>query len=530
VWSPTVPLPRSDHPEAHYYGYHSAISGDNIVIDADDATFDDADDVGAAYVYARSGSSWVQSQLLRGAPGGKNGFGGSVAINGDTLLVGGSLGESRGAAYVFVHEQTWVQQGAPLVSPSPGPLDKFGSWDGFGSAVAVSGDTAVVGASNQIINGVAEGAAFVFVRQAGVWAPQGSMLAAPDGSGIADFGATVAIDGDTILVGAPHNPNLDSVGTAYIFVRNAGQWSQQGPALKSGLPNDDYFSYSVSLSGDTALVGARSAFDQEGAAYFFSRSAGVWKQQGAALRPLHGLQASVGTAVAIQGDRAIVAAADAAPYMAPRTGALFVYTRRASGAWSQQVPADQVADQSEDLSVGQSVGLSGDVVVVGALGIQEGHGAAFALQVCADPASCQQVTEVGAAGASGAAGAGGEAGLDISLGGAVDEVGGSLGVAGSDVATPNTGGANTGGANTGGSHSGSSSVGLPVGGSNAGGAAAISAGSNAVTSDTASACGCHLAERRTSPARAWTALALLGLPCMLRRRLRGAIAKGQPKS
>jgi hypothetical protein len=522
VWSAIAELPRNDHPEAHYFAQRTVISGDTIVVDADDATFDDGSE-GAEYVYGRTGSVWVEQQLLRGASGAQNGFGGSVALDGDTMLVHGWLGGTHGAAYVFVHEQSWVQQGEPLVSPSPGPPDQFGEGDLFGTAVAVSGDTAVVGAPNQVINGVPEGAAFVFVRHAGVWAPQGSMLSVPDGTGYASFGSVLAVDGDTVLIGAPHNPYADTLGAAYVFVRNGEQWQEQGPALRSGQANNDEFGGAVALSGDTVLIGAQSAFDQQGAAYVFSRSDGVWKQQGAALRPLRAGQPNIGSAVALQGDRAIVAARSAGGGITPREGALFLYTRDASGVWSQQGAGEPVAAASEDLAVGQSVGLSGNDVVVGALGIADGHGNAFTLQVCADPSACQFVDQAGAGGDKSAGGAGGEAGAEASVGGAL---GGSTGAAGSGF--PSVGGSSTGGASVAGSNSGGSYVIVPVqmsavGG--VGGGPAVAVDDRAVAS-----CGCRLAERRAPATHTFAALALLALPCMLRRRLRGAIAKGQPKS
>jgi hypothetical protein len=212
-----------------------------------------------------------------------------------------------------------------------------------------------------------------------------------------------------------------------------------------------------------------------------------------------------------------------------RAGELFVYSRSASGAWSRQGPGEAVVAASEDLAVGQSVGLSGTDVVVGALGLAEGHGAAFALQVCSDPDACQFVDQAGADGDSSASGAGGEAGISAAVGG-TSGIGSSVG--GSNVAGSNVAGSNVGGSNVAGSNVGGSNVaGSNVGGSNVGGSNVAGVGETARDENRGvTACGCRLAERPESPVSAFAALALLALPCMLRRRLRRAVVKGQGKS
>ena len=162
--------------------------------------------------------------------------------------------------------------------------------DFFGYSVALAGDTALVGACDRTIGGnTYQGAAYVFVRSGGTWAQQGA-LTASDGAAHDGFGSSVALDGDTALIGAPGHQVGDNgaQGAAYVFVRSGGTWSEQGGALTaSGGAASDWFGSSVALDGDTALIGASAARvgdnAAQGAAYVFVRSGGAWSQQGGAL-------------------------------------------------------------------------------------------------------------------------------------------------------------------------------------------------------------------------------------------------------
>ena len=157
--------------------------------------------------------------------------------------------------------------------------------DEFGYAVALSGDTAIVGAYADSTDTASQlGSAYVFVRSGGSWTQQ-QKLTISDGFEGDHFGWSVAISGDTALVGAPSADigGILNQGAAYVFVRSGGTWSlQQRLTASDGVANDE-FGHSVALSGDTALVGARSAdIDDEanqGAVYVFVRSGGTWSLQ-----------------------------------------------------------------------------------------------------------------------------------------------------------------------------------------------------------------------------------------------------------
>lgn len=259
---------------------------------------------GAAYVFFRSGTTWQQQgPALTSSDGSAgDGFGQAVAVSGDTALIGApakliGVDLTQGAAYAFVRTAgTWAQQGSAFI-----PSDARAT-DAFGFSVAISGDTALVGAPNKTIAGnFVQGAAYVFVRSAGAWQQQGAPLTLADGQASDAFGTSVALSGDTALVGASGR------GAAYVFVRSGETWTAQGPALVgSGHASGDQFGASVSLSGDTALVGAPLAM-VAGAAYVFTRNGTTWTQQGPPLTSPD-TTFSFGAGTSLSGDAALVGA------------------------------------------------------------------------------------------------------------------------------------------------------------------------------------------------------------------------------
>jgi hypothetical protein len=453
--------------EGDNFGISVAVSGDTVVVGAvseDSSTTgvnstpnDSGTDAGAAYVFVRNGGVWSQQAYLKPAAVGttQSGdmFGVSVAVSGDTVVVGahredsstlgvqagaGAPNESvtdAGAAYVFVRSAgVWTQE-AYL---KPAAVGTTQAGDLFGGAVAVSGDTVVVGAvwedgSTTGVNSTpnesasSAGAAYVFVRVAGVWAQQAYLKPAAVGTTQAgdNFGSSVTVSGDTVVVGAHRedsstlgvqagagapNESVTDAGAAYVFVRTAGIWVQQAylkPAAVGTTQVYDRFGISVAVSGDTLVVGASQEDSSTtgvqagagtpndtlgtdgdtGAAYVFVRSAGVWTQE-AYLKP-----AAVGTtqagdlfggAVAVSGDTVVVGAyredgsttgvqvgagtPNDALGSGGDSGAAGVFVR-SGGAWSQEAYAkasNAPTGPGAGDRFGQSVAVSGDTVVVGA--------------------------------------------------------------------------------------------------------------------------------------------------------------------
>ncbi|MPY89097.1 MAG: hypothetical protein GEU99_14360 [Luteitalea sp.] len=247
----------------------------------------------------------------------------------------------------------WVQQ-AKLIAGDGSPFDFFGT------SVALEGDTALVGTQPDTVFSDSPGAAYVFTRSGGVWSQQAKLVAA-DGAMGDFFGTSVALSGDTALVGALAADPAGSTnqGAAYVFTRSGGVWSQQAKLIAADGAVGDSFGKSVALSGGTALVGASGANDlQGGAAYVFTRSGEVWSQQ-AKLVAADGADGDrFGGSVALSGDIALVGAVYATGDNDPDQGAAYVFTRGDDG-WSEQATLS-AADGARRDEFGWSVALSGE--------------------------------------------------------------------------------------------------------------------------------------------------------------------------
>lgn len=203
----------------------------------------------------------------------------------------------------------------------------------FASQVALEGDTALLGALGAGDN---SGAVYVFQRASGVWAQQ-QKLVAGDAHPFGSFGAVLALEGDTALIGAPQ---YDTPGAAYVFVRSGGVWTEQQRLVANDGVIHDQFGYAVALSGDHAFVGAPSVGGDAGAVYAFARAGGVWAQ---AAKLAGGGAQSFGISVAAQGDRVIVGDAYAS-YAFSRSGDAFAQTGilRPSGSTVADAPGHEI--------------------------------------------------------------------------------------------------------------------------------------------------------------------------------------------
>jgi uncharacterized repeat protein (TIGR02543 family) len=301
-----------------------------------------ADAAGAAYVFVRTGAVWSQQAYLKASNAeGRDEFGSSVAVDGDTVVVGADGEDSNavvvngnqadnsssgsGAAYVFVRsETTWSQQAYLKASYNQA---------GIGNSIAVSGDTIVAGTPGE---DNLSGAAYVFVRNATIWSQQAHIMASNAEAGDR-FGGSVAVSGDTIAVGAYNEKSSATgvngnqadnsasfAGAAYVFVRNGATWSQQAYLKASNTDFvGDMFGRSVAVSGDTVVVGAYgeasnatgvngnqadNSASSSGAAYVFVRTGAVWSQQ-AYLKASNTEAGDLfGMAVAVSGGTVVVGA------------------------------------------------------------------------------------------------------------------------------------------------------------------------------------------------------------------------------
>ncbi|MEZ5402007.1 MAG: hypothetical protein R2729_20205 [Bryobacteraceae bacterium] len=420
------------------FGFAVAASGETVVVGAPfedsaatgvngDGTGDGSFDSGAAYVFVRSGGSWSQQAYLKASnPNPDDRFGSAVAISGDTIVVGAPKEDSvvvgvngnqfdnnaqqAGAAYVFVRAgSAWAQQAYLKASNTE-------SGDEFGRAVAISGDTAVIGATGEDSeatgvggNGSANGAqlagaAYVFTRLGTFWSQQ-AYLKASNTNAFDQFGWSVAISGDTAIVGAPgessvatgaNGNQLDNnsfaSGAAYVFTRTGLTWSQQAYLKASNTGASDQFGYAVAASGETVAVGApgedsnaigvngsglNDLSADSGAAYVFLRSAGLWNQQAYVKASNTGTADRFGWSLGLALETLVVGAVgedsnatgvngSQASDTSPDSGAAYVFVR-SGGIWVQtdylKASNTQTADQ-----FGHAAAVAGDIIVVGAFG------------------------------------------------------------------------------------------------------------------------------------------------------------------
>ena len=220
-------------------------------------------------------TSWIQKQNLLASDGAvEDYFGISVSLDGDTALIGAYMDDDygywSGSAYVFTRTgTTWTQQ-AKLLAPDGGAFHSFG-W-----SVSLDGDTALIGAAWDAYKGVDSGSAYVFTRTGTTWTQQAKLFASDAAPGDY-FGISVSLDGDTALIGAykDDDKGIDS-GSAYVFTRTGTTWTQQAKLLASDGTAEDYYGLSVSLSTDTALIGAPLAGNNgAGSSYVISRTGGT---------------------------------------------------------------------------------------------------------------------------------------------------------------------------------------------------------------------------------------------------------------
>jgi hypothetical protein len=304
IWRQQDRIFPPDNADDYSFGWSVSISGDTALIGA--PQYASGGSPGYTYVFTRTGTRWIQQAKLTASDAADGDFfGQSVSLSGDTALIGAwgddDNGNWSGSAYVFTRTgTTWTQQ-AKLI-----PSDNAAA-DNFGTSVSLAGDTALIGAPYDDDKGDASGSAYVFTRIGTTWTQQTKLLAS-DGAQNDQFGISVSLDGDTALIGATYgNGNEADSGSGYVFTRTGSTWTQQQKLLTSDGGTGNKFGYSVSLSDDTALIGAFWDFNdnEPGSAYVFTRSGTTWSQQ-------QKLQVSdktawcFGISVSVDGDTALI--------------------------------------------------------------------------------------------------------------------------------------------------------------------------------------------------------------------------------
>lgn len=343
----------------------AALQGAYVSVSADGNTaivgaFLDNGGTGAAWVYTRNGAIWSQqgSKLVgTGTVGNaQQGYSVSLSADGNTAIVGGVQdNSSAGAAWVYTRSGgVWSQQGSKLV----GTGAVGNAQQGYTVSISADGNTAIVGGWADNSNA---GAAWVYTRSGGVWSQQGSKLVGTSAVGNAQQGISVSLsaDGNTAIVGG--RSDNSNAGAAWVYTRNGGVWSQQGAKLVgSGVSAAAQQGRSVSLSadGNTAMVGGNFDNSQQGAVWVYTRSEGVWSQQGSKLVGTGAVGAAqLGLSVSLSADGNI-AIVSGFPDNS-NAGAVWVYTR-SGGVWTQQGSKLVGTGAVGNAQQGSNVSLSAD--------------------------------------------------------------------------------------------------------------------------------------------------------------------------
>jgi trimeric autotransporter adhesin len=400
-----------------------------------DQAYDLCPDIGAVYVFTNPGGTWAQQAYLKphhsvpqvSAPYPGAQFGQALALSGDTLAIGastepgcrpgseseGGICPGAGAVYIFTRSGGVWRQQAYL---RPAQTELYGA---FGGSVALEGNTLVVGAPGESscatsLNGdqtdtgcAGAGAVYVFTRIGGVWTEQAHLKSSDTqalGIGIADsFGSSVALSGETLVVGVPYedscasgingdhtNKDCADAGAVYVFMRDDGAWTQQAYVKASHTARGDTFGSALALLDDTLVVSARredscatgvdgdqtnTGCAQAGAVYVFSRAGATWRQESYLKASNTGANDAFGSSVALTMNTLAVGAINEASCAMGLGGdpdgngcreAVYLYTRQA-GSWRPttylKAPYTGAADQ-----FGFALAVSGSTLAVGAPG------------------------------------------------------------------------------------------------------------------------------------------------------------------
>jgi hypothetical protein len=367
------------------FGSRLSLDGDTAVIgargDGQNGVFS-----GSAYVFTRTDGEWTQqAKLLADDGAARDFFGESVSLDGDTVVIGATgddqNGVFSGSAYVFTRtDGQWTQQAKLLA-------DDGAASDSFGTTASLDGDTVVIGApGGRDGRGIDSGAAYVFTRTNGVWSQQAKLFLGDGLPGEAFGEPSISLDGDTVVIAADFDRSDEpGPGSANVFTRVDGVWSAQARLVSSdGFPWDN-FGIAISLDGDTVAIGMSNDDDngeKSGSAYVFARAANVWTQQAKLLPDDGAARDFFGYSVSIDGDTAVIGA-QGNDDKGEGSGSAYVFAR-ADNKWTQQ--AKLLADDGTAGDYfGRPVSLDGDTAVIGATGHFQNPGSAYVFHILSDP-------------------------------------------------------------------------------------------------------------------------------------------------
>ncbi len=329
------------------FGQALAVSGSTLVVGAPYSSWGGRADVGLVYVYNQSGAGWQLVAELRGPEAiAHEGLGESIAVSGSTVVVGApGYDSSAGHAYVFTKSGTGWHQAGELQGSDTVAHDRFGG------SVAVSGNTIVVGAGSRADGG----RAYLFTSTGGRW-HQTAELTGSDTARYDGFGDAVTVSGATVVVGALFHAGLS--GAIYVFSDGARGWHQA--AELKGILARSYFGKSVAISGSIIVAGATGSSAGAGWAYVFTATASGWHRTATLENTDAAPRDYFGQSVAISGSTIVVGAS-----LQAEGGRAYTFTRTAAGGWHQATEMGASDGVAYDW-FGDALAISGADVVVGA--------------------------------------------------------------------------------------------------------------------------------------------------------------------
>ena len=364
-WSELTNILASDGQAGDYFGRSVAVSGNVMVIGADHND-DKGNESGSAYVFRFNGLNWIEETKLlpaEGAP--EQAFGSSVTVSGNIALIGARRddenGDNSGSAYIFRFDGSkWIEETKLL--PSDGT-----SGDEFGSSVAISGDLAIVGAEWKDLVGPDMGAAYVFRFDGANWNQEKQLLPTDLASTHHDhFGYSVAISGESALIGAPyHEGTGNNSGLVYAYRFDGSDWIEEARLLPADIAAGDFFGISVAISRNVAVMGASSngAMGVTGSAYVYRFNGSNWLEETKLLPSDGAADDMFGWSVSASSETLVIGARDDDDN-GSKSGSAYVFNFNGAN-WIEEaklIPTDGAAGDW----FGNTLAIEGNEVVIGA--------------------------------------------------------------------------------------------------------------------------------------------------------------------
>lgn len=347
------------------FGFSVAIDGTTALVGALEADAKDIKDSGAAYVYSLGAAGWQQQAKLVADPAyAGDTFGGNVALKNHIAMLGvikrDDKAEDAGAVFAFERQAgSWSQKQMLTATDA-----KAG--DAFGQSIALTERFVVIGAPHSDAPHKDSGSAYVYLRQSDRWQFHSKLTAADSAEGDL-FGISVAIDGNTILVGADLNDErAEKAGAVYVYQFDGQHWQHQAKLMAQDGADTDIFGVRVALIGDTALISARrddveGIGKDAGSVYIFERTVDKWTQTQKLVAPDGKAEDRFANGVALSQDTALISAShhDA---NGNNAGAVYLFKKQ-QGQWrfsSKIVAGDGVPEDK----FGWNVGLSNNTAII----------------------------------------------------------------------------------------------------------------------------------------------------------------------